>query len=62
MKIQRNAIIDDHVLPGSIFKVFGLAAGLENGETLNSVFSGRSPVTIDGCKTMVIVLTVMFLC
>lgn len=47
-KIQRNAVIDDHVLPGSTFKVFGLIAGLENDESLNSTFAGNSPMTIDG--------------
>ncbi|QPK94120.1 penicillin-binding protein [Actinomyces sp. zg-332] len=48
LKIQRNAVIDDYVLPGSTFKAFALIAGLQNGESLNSYFPGNSPMTIDG--------------
>lgn len=33
---------------GSTFKPFGLAAGLENGITLDTSYSGASPMTLDG--------------
>jgi penicillin-binding protein 1A len=34
---------------GSSFKVFTLAAAVEEGMSLRSTFSGASPMTIDGC-------------
>ncbi|MDD7385178.1 MAG: transglycosylase domain-containing protein [Actinomycetaceae bacterium] len=48
LKHQSNAVTQDIAQAGSIFKPFGLLAGLMNGKELQDSYSGRSPLSIGG--------------
>jgi len=45
---QRNAVTQDIAQAGSTFKPFALIAALEDGVSLKTRFSGRSPMTVPG--------------
>ncbi|WP_315093012.1 transglycosylase domain-containing protein [uncultured Cellulomonas sp.] len=47
---QKSTVTYDNVQPGSTFKPFTLIAGLEQGVSLNTRFSGRSPQTFGDWK------------
>ncbi|MDR1441843.1 MAG: penicillin-binding protein [Bifidobacteriaceae bacterium] len=47
---QQNAATQDIAQAGSVFKPITLAAALQAGHSLNDVYSGKSPITIDKWK------------
>ncbi|NMW64142.1 penicillin-binding protein [Mobiluncus mulieris] len=48
MKIQSNAVTQDHFQAGSTFKIFGLIAYLEQGGSINDIYNANSPAIIQG--------------
>lgn len=50
---QRNAVTQDIAQAGSTFKPFALIAGLENGISLESKYSGKNDMTVPGFERKV---------
>ncbi len=48
LKVQINAVTQEHFQAGSTFKPFGMIAALEQGGSLNDTYPGNSPQTIQG--------------